>query len=633
MVRPRHRNVQYFSGRKRSLVLTEGSLVGSSVAGYRVEELVGRGGMGEVYRALDTRLGRPVGLKVLAARLAGDERFRERLLRESRLAASLDHPNVIPIYAAGETDEHLFIAMRYVEGKDLKELLRQTGALDPARAIGIGSQVAGALDAAHRRGLVHRDVKPSNVLIDEQGGREHCYLADFGLTQSATDTTPADGSLLGTIDYVAPEAIRGEPLNGRSDQYALGCMLFEALTATVPFARGSDTATIFAHLEETPPAASERRPELPREIDAVLERAMAKDPDKRFASCDELLGAARVALGVDPPATRSRRLALLATIAVAACLAAVAAVAILTAGGGAPAQPTGALVQIDPTSRKVTHTLPLSRYADQVAAAPGRVWITAFRDGTLWRYTPSTGELSRVSTVGDPRDVTLLDGKAYVSADGPTFTDGTVLRYDALTGVRESGVPLSTCAIASGDGVLWTAGCPFVERLSTGPSKLRVVNTEPIPFPRVVTASNQRMTLVDMAVGGGSVWVLGDAADHRLWRLDERTGALQATIDLPFVARAVAYGEGALWVTAQVDDIVGKVDPATDRIAQTIQVGRGASGVATGGGAVWVTNRIDGTVSRIDPKQGRVTATIPVGGAAVDVAFGDRTVWVTTDAP
>ena len=239
-------------------------LIGSELAGYRVEALRGRGGMGEVYRALDLRLGRPVALKVLAPGLADDERFRDRMLRESRLAASLDHPNVIPVYEAGEAGGRLFIAMRWVEGTDLKALLRRSGALEPARAIALAAQIADALDAAHRGGLVHRDVKPSNVLVDEQGGREHCYLADFGLTQSASDHGPTDGQFMGSVDYVAPEQIRGDEVDGRADQYALACLLFELLTGTLPYRSGSGTATMFAHLDEPAPRAIEPEIRTPR---------------------------------------------------------------------------------------------------------------------------------------------------------------------------------------------------------------------------------------------------------------------------------------------------------------------------------------------------------------------------------
>jgi streptogramin lyase len=586
--------------------------------------------MGEVYRARDTRLGRPVALKVLADPLAGDDGFRQRLLRESRLAASIDHPNVIPVYEAGGDEGRLFIAMRYVDGSDLRTLLREAAPLPPAEAIAISKQIAEALDAAHGRGLVHRDVKPSNVLIDRNEAHGHCYLVDFGLTQSAVE--PVDGSLLGTIDYVAPESIRGDPVDGRADQYALGCLLFECLTGIVPFARASDTATIYAHLEEQVPEVSGRGGEFTGAIDVVLARAMAKQPAERFDSCAAMVAAAADALGVGSQRQSVRRAASLAAVVLAVVSLAAVAALLTFRHGGIPGPPSGALVMITPGTGKRTRIASVSPHVDQVAVGSGRVWITALRDGSLWMVTPATGEVTRVSTVGDPRDVTLLDGKAYVSADGPTLTDGTVLRYDARTALRDSGVPLVTCSITSGEGVIWTAGCPLVERLSSGPGALRVLATVHIPSPRVLTASNERMTLVDMAVGGGSIWVLGDAADHRIWRLDERTGELLATIALPFVGRAVAWGDGGLWVSGQIDDVAARIDPETNRIDRRVRVGRGASGIAVGGGSVWVADTLDGTVSRIDPQRGLVTETIPVGGTAVGVAYGEGRLWVTVDA-
>ena len=228
--------------------------VGTQIAGYRLEEEIGRGGMGVVYRAHDVALERSVALKLLAPALAEDPEFRERFLVESRLAASLDHPNVVPVYDAGEVEGQLYLAMRYVEGSDLKRLLADEGKLEPARAIAVCSQIANALDAAHARGLVHRDVKPSNVLLDE---REHAYLADFGLTRRLTDAAPDfdAGLSLGTPAYVAPEQIEGKDVDGRADQYSLACLLHECLTGEPPFPRGSEAATLFAHLEEPPPAA------------------------------------------------------------------------------------------------------------------------------------------------------------------------------------------------------------------------------------------------------------------------------------------------------------------------------------------------------------------------------------------
>jgi WD40 repeat protein/class 3 adenylate cyclase len=275
--------------------------VGGEVAGYRIEALLGRGGTAAVYRAHDVRLGRNVALKLLVADLGADERFRERFLQESRLAASLDHPNVIPIYEAGEADGLLYIAMRYVEGTDLEALIAREGALEPARALDILSSVAGALDAAHDRGLVHRDVKPGNVLIavdptsDPPGD---VYLSDFGLTKhvAADLRLTQSGQFVGTAKYVAPEQIAGGPLDGRADQYSLGCVLFECLTGAPPFAGEELMPALWAHLNDAPPSPRSRRPSLPRELDAVFERALAKRAAERYTSCRELIAEARRAL-------------------------------------------------------------------------------------------------------------------------------------------------------------------------------------------------------------------------------------------------------------------------------------------------------------------------------------------------
>src|SRR5918992_1122366 len=224
---------------------------GSTFAGYRIESLVGRGGMGVVYRATDLSLERPVALKLIAPELAEDQRFRERFLREPRLAASLDHPNVIPIYEAGEHDGQLYLAMRFVEGSDLKSVLEREGKLASERALAILAQVAGALDAAHRRALVHRDVKPANVLLDEEG---HVYLTDFGITKQLGGASTDTGRLVGTLDYLAPEQIRGDPVDGRTDVYALGCVLYECLSGTPPFRRASEAETMWAHMRDQPAA-------------------------------------------------------------------------------------------------------------------------------------------------------------------------------------------------------------------------------------------------------------------------------------------------------------------------------------------------------------------------------------------
>jgi YVTN family beta-propeller protein len=591
--------------------------------------------MGEVFLVRDGRLGRPVALKVLAASVAEDERFRDRLLRESRLAASLDHPNVIPIYEAGEEDDRLFIAMRYVPGGDLKALLRREGALDPARAVAIFEQIADALDAAHRHGLVHRDVKPSNVLLDREGGREHCYLADFGLTQSASEGGPADGQLMGTVDYVSPEQIRGDAIDGRADQYGLACLMFECLTGEGPFRRPSEVATLFAHLEEDPPSASARHSPLPAAIDPVFARALAKEPDERQSSCAELVADASAALGLD--AVRPRRLRLaVATAAVVLVLGAAALAAILVTHEGTPAPPTGSLIGIDPESGDTTARYRVSAHPGAITTGAGRVWLGDYRDGALWTLEPSTGELRRVTSIGEPRDLTALGGKIYVVGDSSevfseAFT-GTVARYDAVTGVRERKLDLYSCTVAGGEGVLWSMGIFGDKRLSTDPGELRILRNVTLPYREPVSVETTRINQRDLAVGYGSVWTLGDGIDRRMWRLDRRSGRILATIELPFIPRTVAAGEGGVWVTAPLDDRVLRIDPETNAITATIPTGRGTSGVATGAGSVWVTSTIDGTVSRIDPGSAEVADQIDVGGRPREVAVGAGGVWVTADA-
>jgi serine/threonine protein kinase/Tol biopolymer transport system component len=275
---------------------------GSRVAGYRLEEQAGAGGMAVVYRARDERLSRLVALKIMAPAMAADALFRQRFTRESRAAAAVDHPHIIPVYEAGEADGVLFIAMRFVGGGDVGSLLHREGPLPPARAVSIISPVASALDAAHAAGLVHRDIKPANMLLDTHPGRpDHVYLSDFGLSkgvQSARLT--ASGHFLGTPDYIAPEQIEGLPVDGRADQYALACVAFELLTAAVIFARKEGWATVWAHLNSPPPPVTSVRPDLSPAVDQVLARALAKAPQDRYASCQQFADALREALGLAP---------------------------------------------------------------------------------------------------------------------------------------------------------------------------------------------------------------------------------------------------------------------------------------------------------------------------------------------
>jgi hypothetical protein len=285
-------------------------LVGDEFAGYRTRAVLGRGGMSVVYQAENLRLSSVIALKVLAPELAADDVFRARFLEESRIAASLNHPNVIPIYDMGSYDGLLYIAMRYVSGTDMRQIIKKRGRILPATALFLVGQAARALDAAHRKGLVHRDVKPGNLLIErgsDEADPDHVYLADFGITKHAMSRSglTSTGQFLGTIDYVAPEQIRGMSVLGQADQYSLGCVLYECLTGRVPFEKDLDAAIIWAHVEETPTRPTVLRPELPPEIDEVFARVLAKRPDERYGSCREFVQAARVALGIFGPGTET----------------------------------------------------------------------------------------------------------------------------------------------------------------------------------------------------------------------------------------------------------------------------------------------------------------------------------------
>jgi serine/threonine protein kinase len=277
-------------------------LIGRELAGYRIEEQIGKGGMGVVYRAEHLMLGRHDALKLLASDLTADTAFRERFLRESRVAATIEHPNVIPIHHAGEADGLLYLAMRYVRGADLRHLLSERKRLEPAETISLVDQVSSALDAAHRYGLIHRDVKPANILIEANG---HVYLTDFGIakhTRTRGGLTKT-GSFLGTLDYAAPEQIEGKEVDGRVDVYALGCVLYQCLTGAAPYEKDSEVQLIYAHLLEPAPPITSRHPGLPRGLNVVLERALAKSRDERYATCGELAADLRTALegGTVPP--------------------------------------------------------------------------------------------------------------------------------------------------------------------------------------------------------------------------------------------------------------------------------------------------------------------------------------------
>ena len=286
-------------------VVPGGFAPGSRIAGYLLEEQIGQGGMAVVFRAHDERLDRRVALKILAPALAADEAFRQRFIRESRAAAAVDDPHIIPVFEAGEASGVLFIAMRFVRGGDVRSLMAQFGPLPPGRVAEITSQVASALDAAHGRGLVHRDVKPANMLLDASSGSgrpDHVYLSDFGLSKGSLQASglTGTGTFLGTLDYISPEQIEGKPVDGRADEYALACAAFELLTGVPPFKRDEAMAVMYAQLSEPPPPVTGRRPDLSPSVDAVFARALAKAPADRYPNCRDFSDALREAFGIRP---------------------------------------------------------------------------------------------------------------------------------------------------------------------------------------------------------------------------------------------------------------------------------------------------------------------------------------------
>jgi serine/threonine-protein kinase len=619
--------------------------VGTELAGYRIEALLSRGGMADVYRAVDSRLGRRVALKLLAPDLAGDERFRERFLRESRLAASLDHPNVIPIYEAGEAEGLLYIAMRFVEGSDLRTLLADEGPLEPARAFALLAPVAEALDAAHAHGLVHRDVKPGNVLITSQGGREHVYLSDFGLTKATSSESGVTetGQFVGTADYVAPEQIDRRPVDARSDQYSLGCVLYECLVGEPPFRSDRLMAVLWGHLREEPPKASARNPELPAAIDSVIRRALAKEPSERYGSCRELVEEARLALGISaelpqptapPPRRRRRRLVLLAVLAVLLAAAAAIPAVLLTGGEQASSATTlitaNAVQRIDPETGELEATIELPDDPSVIRAGEGSVWVASRNDSSLLQIDPDTNTVGRfafeehgIPTSSLGLGLQLDAGSVWLFVDAPLR--GEVWRLDVGAGsFHQEGTSFPPEAVGAGSA--WGVDCCWA--ITRADAETRAPTGEiPLP-PDERHGSWEGSIYADEA----SVWVVfedldGTAVDSAVLTIDPETEKLVSETPLAFVPTGVAAGAGALWLTNDFGDSVWRIDGATGR-ATEIRVGRIPQGVAVGEGSVWVANARDGTVSRIDPQTLDVE-TIEVGGRPEEVAAGEGGVWVT----
>ncbi len=540
--------------------------IGSEAAGYRIEELIARGGMGVVYRATHLGLERPVALKVIARELVDRRGFRERFLRESRLAARLEHPAVVPIYDSREVDGELIVAMRLIKGGDLRRLIDREGPLPPHLALNYLAQVADALDAAHAAGIVHRDVKPHNILIDG----DRAYLSDFGLAKAVDESGAASSaSVVGTAQYMSPEQWRGDSIGPAADVYSLGCVLYETITGVAPFQREE---------AETPP-------EMPQGVDEVIRRAVAKDPAARYPTAGALISTARAAEGseVRPTAVLSRdrserttvpsrsqrfwglggrSVAWFASGAVVFVLAMVAAALFLLLGDDGP---------------EVSEPIEVGTPPLRIAAGAKAVWVSSERDGTLTRLDPETGEV-----VGKPRRL----GRGIAG-------------------------------VAIGGNWTWTTNPRRGELLRLDPRTGRVLKTVPVrgaPGP--------------IALGGQRVW-LADEGGRGISAVNaEGAGLFRSGLPPQAPGLRLAWGAHGLWVAIADAASIRRVDPASLLAGEPIRVGNGPAGVTVAGGYVWVANSRSGTVSKVDPTLRDVVASIEVGGHPGGIDGGTSAVWV-----
>jgi protein kinase-like protein/WD40 domain-containing protein len=586
--------------------LLAGSGAGALVAGYRLEAQVGAGGMAVVYRARDQRLGRLVALKVLAPGLAADEEFRRRFIAESRAAAAVDDPHIIPVYEAGEADGVLFIAMRFVPGRDLRAVLAGEGPMDPERVGGFVSPVASALDAAHRAGLVHRDVKPANILVDERPGRPpHVYLSDFGVSKGALSSAgmTASGVFLGTPDYAAPEQIQGLAVDGRADQYALACVAYQLLTGVTPFQRDQGMAVLFAHMSEPPPPLAAQRPGLPGAADEVLARALAKVPEKRYGSCREFADALQDALGAQAPRARD---------------------AILAAGEGTPPS-----VRPDPAAGETTDSPVLNAVLRPAAVdgqrrsepepEPRAEDLLPVRNRHRRRPAPLVWVAVAAAAAGIAAVVVLVPDGGKPSAGAPAS--------GSLIATLPSQVPqTSLLAVAFGPGAATLAVGSDAGGASAGSAGDSTYLWD--TATRKITATladpgSQAVKAVAYSPAGGTLAV-GDAnGSTYLW--NTATGKITATFTDPGKQGVSAVAYSPAGTTLAVGDTDGSTylwNTATGKITATLtdpgNAGVNAVAYSPAGTTVAVGD-LDGSTYLWDVATGKITATLTDPGNNTDV--------------
>ncbi len=666
---------------------------GSHIASYQLEERLGQGGMAVVFRAYDSRLDRRVALKLMAPGLSDDDAFRQRFIRESRAAAAVDDPHIIPVFEAGEADGVLFLAMRLVRGGDVRSLIDRNGPLPPARAAEILAQVASALDAAHARGLVHRDVKPANMLLEAAPGADrpdHVYLSDFGLTKTslAASGLTATGQFMGTVEYVAPEQIESRPLDGRCDQYALACSAFEMLCGEPPFRREQSISVLYAHMSEAPPQIRLRRPELPDDIEAVLAKALSKAPADRYATCGEFASAVRAALGsagsgpAGPPAGRQAT-----EIAMPGAGARGPATPDAAAGAQPPwaaatsqppaAEPAGGPTQAADYPARARPTDPSASQRDDTtrpalsAAARADPHRAAGPDGVgieprqprrpWWRGRVPLAGIAVLALL-------LLGGGGYVLASGGTKAAGSHKGSGHSSAAGSSGrtaaaLPLPPCSTATATATsqpitaesVAIGGQPFglgvtpdgqYSFVSTG-SGLAILrnhsSTGPVLLRTIATGANGEVAVTPdgrfavAAAGSGAVVVnVSDAVAGQavVATLSSRTGKGPDAV--------LVTADGYVFVTMQKTDEVAvfKLAGATGSgdFIGFVPTGKQPVGLTAAGSTLYVTNLQGNTITLVDLNKAKsspaasVLATVPVGcGPARALVSPDgKVLWVTS---
>jgi serine/threonine-protein kinase len=607
---------------------------GSLLAGYELEAPVGAGGMAVVFRARDQRLGRLVALKILAPALSGDSAYRRRFIAESRAAAAVDDPHIVPVYEAGEAGGVLFIAMRLVLGGDLRRVLDREGVLAPGRAVEFISPVASALDAAHRAGLVHRDVKPANILVDARSNRpDHVYLSDFGVSKGAVSSVSLTGAgqFLGTPDYSAPEQIQGLAVDGRTDQYALACVAYQLLTGAVPFERDQGMAVLLAHLSEPPPSLGTRRLGLPSAVDQVLARGMAKAPEDRYGSCVDFADALREALGLAPyyppgaasAPDRPRTEIVSPTPESPRPSAASPAVeAAPTVTGTAPRLPHSAVGQ---TSRRrpviiavVAAVIAVIGLVTALTALPGSPGTPSARATPSTSATPSVPTTSvRWSYTAENlvSSLTVAGGAVYIGSGADVYA------LDAATGQRRwsyttAGVVDTSPVLADGIVYVGSADGGGVYALDAATGRLRWFYSQSGAYDN------------SPAVAGGTVYV--DSGGN-VYALDAATGQLRWSYTTGGAGNSLAVAVGTVYAGSGGD--VYALDAATGRLRWSYPAAGGVdSGPAVDGSTVYLGST-GGSVDALDAATGRLRWSYPArGGVDSGPAVADGTVYVGSTA-